>query len=311
VANSYRFLLLARVVTGLFGGVIGSIIFAIIADLFPFHLRGRVMGVVQTSFAASQVLGLPLGLYLSARWSWHAPFLLIFGLASVAGVFIAIYVRPIDGHLKLQRHENPLRHLVKTVFRRQYVPAFVTTTLLAVGGFMLMPFGTAFLVNNVAIPFEKIQHIYLFTGLCSLVTGPLVGRLSDRFGKYALFCIGSVIAVVSILIYTHLGPTPLWQVIVLNVVLFIGITARMISASTVMTAVPDPASRGAFMAVYTSLQQVAGGAAAAVAGLIVVQTAAGPLRHYDDLGYVVIACVTLTVVMLYFINKMVNARRVS
>ena len=65
IAPPYHFLLFARMVTGLFGGVIGSISFAIIADLFPFNQRGRVMGVVQTSFAASQVLGLPLGLYLS------------------------------------------------------------------------------------------------------------------------------------------------------------------------------------------------------------------------------------------------------
>lgn len=30
--------------SGLFGGVIGSIVFAILTDIFPFHQRGRVMG---------------------------------------------------------------------------------------------------------------------------------------------------------------------------------------------------------------------------------------------------------------------------
>ena len=59
--------------------------------------------------------------------------------------------------------------------------------------------------------------------------------------------------------------------IVVNVVLFIGITSRMISASALMSAVPDAAHRGAFMSVNSSLQQIAGGVAAAVAGLIVVQ----------------------------------------
>ena len=61
VATTYHFLLAARVITGLFGGVIGSITMAIAADLFPLEQRGRVMGVVQTAFAASQVMGLPLG----------------------------------------------------------------------------------------------------------------------------------------------------------------------------------------------------------------------------------------------------------
>src|SRR5690606_34214998 len=80
LAPNYPALLAARVVTGLFGGVIGSISLAIMADLFPLAQRGRVMGFIQTAFAASQVLGLPLGLYLSALWGWHAPFLMIAGV---------------------------------------------------------------------------------------------------------------------------------------------------------------------------------------------------------------------------------------
>jgi predicted MFS family arabinose efflux permease len=307
VATSYHFLLVARMVTGLFGGVIGSICFAIIADLFPLHLRGRVMGVVQTSFAASQVMGIPLGLLLSNRWGWHAPFLMIVTLAAVAGVFIAITVRPIDGHLRLQRPGSAVGHLIKTVSRGKYVRAFATTTLLVTGGFMLMPFGSAFTVNNVGIPIEKLPLIYMITGVCSFVAGPLVGRFSDTVGKYPLFCVGSVLSIVMIVIYTHLGLTPLWQVVVVNVLLFIGITSRMISASALMSAVPDPASRGAFMAVNSSLQQVAGGIASGVAGLIVVQNARGALAHYDTLGYVVITSMGITMGMLYFIDRMVAA----
>src|SRR5579863_9916394 len=52
LAPNYHLLLLARIVTGLFGGVIGSVVLAIATDLFPFQMRGRVMGVVQTVFSA-------------------------------------------------------------------------------------------------------------------------------------------------------------------------------------------------------------------------------------------------------------------
>jgi predicted MFS family arabinose efflux permease len=86
MATSYQFLLGARIVTGVFGGVIGSISFAIIADLFPLEVRGRVMGTVQSAFAASQVMGIPLGVYLSTHLGWHAPFLMIASLAAVVGV---------------------------------------------------------------------------------------------------------------------------------------------------------------------------------------------------------------------------------
>jgi predicted MFS family arabinose efflux permease len=284
VATSYRFLLVARVVTGLFGGVIGSIVMAIIADLFPMNMRGRVMGFVQTAFGASQVLGLPLGMVLATRWSWHAPFLMIVAMSLIAGVFIVLKLRPIDEHLKLQRDGNALLHLFRTVSERRYLIAFATTTLLASGGFMLMPFGSAFTVNNIGITVDRLWIIYLATGILTLLAGPLLGRLSDRIGKYRLFVFGSSVTMIMVLVYTHLGHTPLPWVIAVNALLFVGVTSRMISASALMSAVPAPASRGAFMAVNASLQQFAGGVAAAVAGLIVVQTPGGALERYDVLG---------------------------
>jgi MFS family permease len=113
-----------------------------------------------------------------------------------------------------------------------------------------------------------------------------------------------------VLVYTHLGRTGLPLVIVINVLLFIGVTSRMISASALMSAVPAPASRGSFMAVNASLQQAAGGVGAAVAGLIVVQTPGGALAHYDVLGYVVCAAMLVVVVMLRLIDRMVAGDRI-
>ncbi|MBK5279160.1 MAG: MFS transporter, partial [Bacteroidia bacterium] len=56
IAPDYNFLLVARIITGIFGGVVGSVSFAIITDLFKLEVRGRVMGFVQMAFAASQVM---------------------------------------------------------------------------------------------------------------------------------------------------------------------------------------------------------------------------------------------------------------
>src|SRR3954447_16714115 len=89
LARSFESLLLARVVTGLFGGVIGSVVLAIATDLFAPQMRGRVLGFIHTAFAASQMLGLPLGIYLSAQWNWHVPFLALVVLAVFGGLLIA------------------------------------------------------------------------------------------------------------------------------------------------------------------------------------------------------------------------------
>lgn len=55
LAPDYKSLLTARIITGLFGGVMGAVVFAITTDLFEMQVRGRVMGFVQMAFAASQV----------------------------------------------------------------------------------------------------------------------------------------------------------------------------------------------------------------------------------------------------------------
>jgi predicted MFS family arabinose efflux permease len=307
MAPSYGFLLVARMVTGLFGGVIGSISFAIIADLFPFEARGRVMGVVMSAFAASQVLGIPAGLYLSNGLGWHAPFLMIAGVSLVVGAVIFTQLRPIDEHLKKPSNRNAVRHLLATLSRPRYQWGFASTMLLAVGGFMLMPFGSAFSVQNLGISLEKLPMVYMATGLASIVAGPMMGRVSDRVGKYPTFVGGSALGIVLVLYYTHLGVTPLWFVIALNIVLFVAITSRMVASQALTSAVPEPQDRGAYMSISSSLQQLAGGVASSAAGLIVSQTEGGPLEHYDRLGYVVSVAMIATMLLMYKIHRLVTA----
>jgi len=308
IATDYRFLLFARIITGIFGGVIGSISFAIISDLFKWEVRGRVMGFVQMAFAASQVLGLPIGLVLADRFGWHSSFWMIAGLGLAVGVIIVIYMKPIREHLKIKSDQtHPFHHLIKTVSRPQYLRAFMAMTLLATGGFMLMPFGSTFSNLNLGIQLGQLWILYGITGGFTIIFGPLIGKLSDKIGKFKIFLFGTMISAVIVVIYTHLGLTPLWVVALLSVVLFVGITSRIITSSALMTAVPEPQDRGAFMSVNASVQQIAGGIAAWVAGLIVVQrNNTSPLEHYDTLGYVVIGTMFITIVMMYFLNKYVE-----
>jgi predicted MFS family arabinose efflux permease len=306
IANSYHFLLVARMVTGLFGGVIGSIVFAITTDLFEYRLRGRVMGVVQAAFAASNVLGLPIGLFLANRWSWHAPFFLIVGTSVAVGVVIVVFLRPINAHLSQRAERSPLRHFVHTVSTPRYLQGFGATVLLATGGFMLLPFASAFTVHNLGIPIERLPLIYTVTGVFSMVAGPLIGRASDAFGKFAVFAVGCAGTIVMVLIYTHLGVTPLEIVILVNVLLFIGVSSRMISSSALITAIPNPLDRGSYMSISSSLQQISGGFAAALAGMIVTEKPGGAIDHFDLVGYVVVTTTLLTWFMMYFINRRIE-----
>ena len=114
LANSFHALLAARIVTGIFGGVIGSVVLAIATDLFEPNQRGRVMGFIQTAFAASQILGLPAGIYLSNHWDWHAPFLVMVVFGVVGGLVVAWKLqaggRASQGAAGTQPVDAPVRH---------------------------------------------------------------------------------------------------------------------------------------------------------------------------------------------------------
>ena len=56
LAPSYGLLLAARILTGLFGGLIGAQVLSIVADLFGYERRGAATGAVMSSFAIASTI---------------------------------------------------------------------------------------------------------------------------------------------------------------------------------------------------------------------------------------------------------------
>jgi predicted MFS family arabinose efflux permease len=308
-ATTYFTLIAARIITGIFGGVMGSIAMAIVADLFPLEQRGRVMGFMQMGFGASQVLGIPIGLYLANAWGWQSPFLMIAGLSLVVLVVSVIKMEPINKHLLVQTDKSPLLHLWHTIANRHYRIGFLATAFLSLGGFMMMPWGSAFAVNNLGVTYAQLPILFMIAGVSTLVIMPLIGKLSDRMDKFKLFAIASFWMIAVVVIYTHLFMVPFWFVMTMNVLMMIGIMSRMVPSMALASALPEMRDRGAFMSINSSLQQIAGGFAAGIGGMIVVQqTKTSPLEHYDTLGFVIIGIVLLSIFLIYRVSKIIKAR---
>ncbi len=303
LAKTYEFLLAARIITGIFGGVIGSVGFAIISDIFKPEVRGRVMGFTQMAFSASQILGLPIGLYLANKFDWHAPFWMIAFFGAILGLVIMIKMKPITAHLNVQKEGNAAQHLLATISKPLYVRAYISTVLLATGGFMLMPFGSAFSINNLGLTLDQLPIIYGITGAFSILTGPIIGKLVDKFGQFKIFMGGSILAMITVLVYTNLSITPVWIVVVISVVMFTGISARMISSGALISTIATIADRGAFMSINSSIQQISGGVATFIAGLIIYQSPDGHLNRYPIMGLTVIASMIVALGLIFWLTQ--------
>lgn len=308
LATDYILLIAARTITGLFGGVIGSISLAIVADLFPIQQRGRAMGFMQMGFGASQVLGIPISLYIANHWGWQAPFIMIVVLASVIWLSIMMRLRPVADHLQLQTDKTAITHLWHTFIEKKYRTGFLMTALLSLGGFMMMPWGSAFAVNNLHVSYEQLPVMFMVSGMAALIIMPVVGRLSDKIDKVKLFTVAAIAMMIIIVIYTNLKPVPFILVLALNIVMMAAIMSRIVPAMALVSALPRMQDRGAFMSINSSLQQVAGGFAALIGGFIVVQqTKTSPLQHYNTLGYVIVVIIIANIIQMHRVNNLVNA----
>ena len=312
LANTYPLLIAARIITGIFGGVIGSISMAIVADLFLPQQRGRVMGFLQMGFGSSQVLGIPISLYLANSFGWQSPFLMIVGLATLIWLIIIIKMKPITQHLEVKNDRNALHHLLHTIAQKDYRIGFMSTALLSLGGFMMMPWGSAFAINNLHVTPDQLPILFMIAGIATLIIMPIIGKLSDKMDKFNLFAIASVWMICVVLVYTRLTPVPFWFVIIMNVLMMIGIMSRMVPSMALASSLPKMQDRGAFMSINSSLQQIAGGVAAAIGGMVVVQKdKTSPLEHYDTLGILITIILLFAIYMVYRVSKIVNRREIE
>ena len=309
-ANNYSALIVARIITGLFGGVIGSISLAIVTDLFALHKRGRVMGLIQMGIGASQVLGIPVGLYLGNKSGWQSAFIALAILATSIALLVAFRLKPLTAHLQFQQKESILKRLWTTFSNRTYLIAYAAAATMAVGGYLIMPFGSVYAVNNLGVDPDQLPFLFLFAGISSLVVMPLVGKISDQVDKFKLFTVAILWMVVMVLIYTQLPPLAFGWVVALNILMQMGILSRSTPASALISAIPTVKDRGAFMSLNAAIQQIAGGIAAWAAGLLVVQKSVeAPLEQYDYIGYVTAGISLLGLGLMYRVNQVVKNQK--
>ncbi len=310
MAESYNQLVWARILTGLFGGVMSSISMAIVADIFSLEQRGRVMGFMQMGFGLSQIVGIPLSLFIADMYHWQTPFYLIVGLS--VGMLLAILfaLKPINAHLTLKRENSAFKHLLATIKNRNYRIGFMATAFMSLGGYFMMPWGSAFAVNNVGISQKELPLLFMIVGISTFMIMPLIGWLADKVNKFQLFMLASLVMIGSVLAYVHLGETTLFVLIVVNIFMMGGIMARMVPSQALTTSVPEAKDRGAFMSINSSLQQMSGGVAAMIGGKIVWQySPSAPLMNFDLLGYVVIAVILINIYLTYRVYNYVKTKK--
>lgn len=188
LATSYAVLLLARVLQGLAAAATWTSGLALLAEGFPSARRGQAMA---TAFAAANVgvlLGPPVSGYLSEALGPRSPFFLAASLAladAAARVLLLRDDEPPAGErvgLAGLLGNATIRTLAGAMALGAALWALLESTL------------PLHLDAALGMGASEIGLLFAAAALTHTLTSPLMGRLSDRFGRIRILRIGFVLA---------------------------------------------------------------------------------------------------------------------
>jgi len=300
LAQNYESMLIARALTGFFGGVMNSIVLSIVSDVIEYQRRGTAMGYLATAFSVASILGVPFSLHLAHAYNYHAPFLFLAAICALVLIGVYKYVPNITTHLHTQTSPTqfwqPILNILKS---KTQITALFFMFFVMFSHFCIIPFISPTFVANAGITESQLTWVYLVGGFCSIFTAPFVGRIADRFGKIKIF-IGSVLfSILPIFFVTHMNNAHLYTVLVVSGLFFISAGSRMIPAQALISSAVIPENRGAFMSLLSCIQSLSMALGSFVAGNIITKDIeSGKLNHYPIVGYIAIAVGLLTLVLV-------------
>lgn len=304
IAPDYKFLIAARILAGLFGGLIGAQVLSIVADTFSYEKRGRAMGYLMAAFSVASVLGVPLSLYIANLISWHAPFILVAIIGFFLIPFTMKFIPPMTGHLEAKEKQKATAAFVVLFGRKEVLIALSLTGLLFFGHFLIIPFLNPFLEFNVGFTLNQIPLMYVVGGIATLFSAPYFGKLADKKGKMNVYMICGVAALPFVYFITNMPAIPFYYVLIATGLWFIVANGRSIASQAMISNIIEPRYRGSFMSINSSLQQLFVGSASFIAGLMVSNDpVTKKIFHYPWTGYFSILVLAFCVYLGYVLKR--------
>lgn len=302
LTNEYYILLFARIVAGAFGGVLTSIIFAIVTDLIPFNRRGSALSIIMSAFSVASVIGVPLGLIIAEAYNWQSTFIFI-ALLSFGVLIACLKVVPsVKDHVSKSSLKGNLQRLYKLTVDRDYLWSYTLVGINILSIFMIIPFIAPYAIKNVGLLESDLKYIYLVGGICTVITARIIGKLTDSKTPIKVFSILVPLSCIPIILMTNMSKSPLFIYLTVSSLFMMLVSGRMIPLMTMASGIASLKDRGTFMGILNSVRSFGTSIATLVAGFIIVEEN-GKFIGYDTTGYISILIAVITLVLSFKVNK--------
>ena len=272
-SKNYLQLFWLRGLAGLTAGLLSTCSISFVGDFFPYEHRGRVMGIILSSYFAALIFGVPIGAWVAQTWSWKSSFLLSATLAFVLFCCSLIFF-PKETHTFSPPINLRNYFLIYPQFfaRRETAAAVAVSFGVSGGTLAVMTFISSYLNQTFGLkPFE-ISWVFLSAGIGAIIASPLAGLLSDKFTKRNVFLVSNTVLIVPLLLLVQLP----WGISLILTFLLISLCVgfRQTALQTLQTELVQTNQRGAFLALRNSCSQLGISATVFVGGIL-----------YSTIGY--------------------------
>jgi predicted MFS family arabinose efflux permease len=177
-----------------------------VGERVPFERRGLVVGLVETSWAASTLVGVPLIALMIERYGWRAPFLVI-GAVGLAGALVLWMLLPAsDRQTNTARQQTAFLGTLAGLLQDRAATAFLAYAFLvsAANDVLFVTYST-WLEGRFALGVVALGIGTSVIGAAELAGEGLTALFADRLGLRRAVLLGGFFAIVSYLLLPLFG----------------------------------------------------------------------------------------------------------
>jgi predicted MFS family arabinose efflux permease len=312
MAPTFSTLIAARILSGVFAGPSNSLAIATLVDNIPHERRGRALGVISGFQALAQIIGIPIGLWITELFgTWRAPFVCIAAFAALTNLLVIVNLKPQRAHLVNAANfavKERLRLLGRLLTRPMclltyglqmtgVVPLVAITTIMAV-----------YFIKNLGLSNDELSVLYLVGGGTNVVSALfIVGPAIDKIGA-GIVSLASTVLMTAAILMGYMGFNPDLPWVAVFSLFFITSSARLIITQTTSMRIPRPDERAGFQSLSSSIQAAAMGLSSFSTSFLLGSTPDGELTGIVPFAIGVIVVGWIYPFLVYQLDGMLDRR---
>ncbi len=263
----YAMLVVAMFLAGLGKSIFDPALQAYVGEKVPYERRGRVIGLIELSWAGSALIGIPLVGLLIVNLGWRAPFFVLGGLGLLSVVALGLVIPKERRHADQIKSTTHFSQAWRQLFQKQPVWG-----VLILGFFISMANDNLFVIFGAWLETDfNLGIIALGTattviGVAELIGETLTATVADRIGPKRAIITGLTLSIFSYVLLPIISQTLLLAMVGLFVT-FVTFEFTVVTSFSLVTEVlPD--ARATMASAYVAANGLGRMAGAVIGGFV-------------------------------------------